>query len=246
MLLIVGLGNPGAKYEKNRHNVGFLAADAIARRHSFSPWSRKFKAEIADGTLAGEKVLLMKPTTFMNLSGEAVGEAMRFYKLTPADIVVMHDELDLAPAKLRLKVGGGHGGHNGLRSIDAHCGKDYRRMRIGIGHPGDKSRVHNHVLGDFAKVDAEWLDPLLDAIADNADMIARGEDSQFMNKVALATSGKAPQTEKKTENPAKPAKPAKPSGQSHIRQARPAKPQGKMPESGPMADMLKKLFGGKD
>lgn len=242
MLLIAGLGNPGAKYENNRHNVGFMAADAIARRHSFSPWSRKFKAEIADGTLAGEKALLIKPMTFMNLSGEAVGEAMRFYKLSPADIVVMHDELDLAPGKIRLKVGGGHGGHNGLRSIDAHCGKDYRRMRIGIGHPGDKARVHGHVLGDFAKVDAEWLDPLLHAIADNAEMIARGEDSQFMNKVALATGGKAP----KEQSSAKPAKPAKPAGQSHIRQARQNKPQGKLPESGPMADMLKKLFGGKD
>ena len=145
----------------------------------------------------------------------------------------------LNAGKLRLKVGGGHGGHNGLRSIDAHCGKDYRRMRIGIGHPGDKARVHGHVLGDFAKVDAEWLEPLLDAIADNADMIARGEDSQFMNKVALATGGKAPKAEK-------PARPQIAAGQSHIRQARQNKPVGKLPTKGPMADMLRKLLGNKD
>lgn len=240
MLLIAGLGNPGAQYENNRHNVGFMAADAIARRHSFSPWSRKFKGEIADGTLAGEKVLLLKPTTFMNLSGESVGEAMRFYKLGPADIIVMHDELDLAPGKIRLKAGGGHGGHNGLRSIDAHIGKDYRRMRIGIGHPGDKSRVHGHVLGDFAKADREWLDELLSAIADNAELLARDEDSTFMNRIALATGSK-PAARKPAEQ-----KQPKPAGQSHIRQARQSRPQARLPEKGPMADMLRKLFGGKD
>lgn len=236
MLLIAGLGNPGAQYRDNRHNVGFMAADEIARRHSFSPWSRKFKGEIAEGTLAGEKVLLLKPQTFMNLSGDAVGEAMRFYKLTPADIVVIHDELDLAAGKVRLKAGGGHGGHNGLRSIDAHCGKDYRRLRIGIGHPGDKARVHGHVLGDFVKVDAEWLEPLLEAIAVNADLLVKGEDSTFMNRVTLATSGKSGKDET--------AKPPKPAGQSHIRQARQGKPA--IPASGPMAEMLKKLLGGGD
>lgn len=247
MLLIAGLGNPGAQYRDNRHNVGFMAADEIARRHSFSPWSRKFKGEIAEGALAGEKVLLLKPQTFMNLSGEAVGEAMRFYKLTPADIVVIHDELDLAAGKIRLKAGGGHGGHNGLRSIDAHCGKDYRRLRIGIGHPGDKARVHGHVLGDFAKVDAEWLDPLLEAIAVNADLLVKGEDSTFMNRVTLATTGKPSKDEGlKPQKPAKdPAKGApKPAGQSHIRQARQGKPT--VPASGPMAEMLKKLLGGGD
>ncbi|MDI6835541.1 MAG: aminoacyl-tRNA hydrolase, partial [Rhizobiaceae bacterium] len=157
MLIIAGLGNPGAKYSENRHNIGFMAVDAIHRRHRFSPWSKKFKAEIAEGEIAGEKVLLMKPQTFMNLSGEAVGEAMRFYKLKPADIVAIHDELDLPAGRARMKTGGGHGGHNGLRSLDAHCGKDYRRLRLGIGHPGDKERVHGHVLGDFAKVDRIWL-----------------------------------------------------------------------------------------
>ncbi|HRP78708.1 MAG TPA: aminoacyl-tRNA hydrolase, partial [Aquamicrobium sp.] len=136
MLLIAGLGNPGPKYENNRHNVGFMAADAIARRHSFSPWSRKFQGLIAEGRIGGEKVLLIKPQTFMNLSGQSVGEAMRFHKLSPADLIVLYDELDLAPAKVRIKTGGGAGGHNGIRSLDAHCGKDYRRVRIGIGHPG--------------------------------------------------------------------------------------------------------------
>lgn len=237
MLLIAGLGNPGSQYADNRHNVGFMAADAIARRHSFSPWSRKFKSEIADGTIAGEKILLIKPQTFMNLSGDAVGEAMRFYKLGPADLIVIHDELDLAPGKIRLKSGGGHGGHNGLKSIDAHCGRDYRRMRIGVGHPGDKNRVHSHVLGNFAKADAQWLDPLLDAIALHADLLVRGEDSTFMNRVALAAApASSPKNDAKQKTP----------GQSHIRQARNNSQPKALPSTGPMADMLKKLFGGKN
>ncbi|PWV97597.1 peptidyl-tRNA hydrolase [Hoeflea marina] len=249
MLLIAGLGNPGAQYAKNRHNVGYMAADAIARRHSFSPWSRKFRGEIAEGTIGGEKVLLIKPSTFMNLSGESVGEAMRFYKLGPNDIVVIHDELDLAAGKIRLKAGGGHGGHNGLRSIDAHIGKDYRRMRIGIGHPGDKARVHNHVLGDFAKADAEWLDPLLSAIADHADLLAgdAGADSTFMNRIALATGSVAPKPGKppKADAGAGGDKPAA-AGKSHIRQARNNAQPKILPTSGPMADMLKRMFGKKD
>ena len=151
MRMIVGLGNPGAKYAGHRHNIGFMAADAIFRRHSFSPWRKKFKAEIADGEICGEKVLLIKPQTMMNLSGESVGEAMRFYKLTPADITVLYDELDLAPGKLRIKIGGGSGGHNGIKSIDAHCGKDYRRMRLGIGHPGIKGTRHRPCVGRFCQ-----------------------------------------------------------------------------------------------
>ncbi|MBO3761009.1 aminoacyl-tRNA hydrolase [Ciceribacter sp. L1K22] len=238
MFIIAGLGNPGAKYESNRHNIGFMAIDAIHRRHPFGPWSKKFKAEISEGELGGEKVLLIKPQTFMNLSGESVGEAMRFYKLTPAQIIVIHDELDLPAGRARMKTGGGHGGHNGLKSMDAHCGKDYRRLRLGIGHPGDKDRVHGHVLGDFAKVDRDWLDPLLDAIADHADMMMLADESKFMNKLALATGGKA------EEEKAKPAKPPKPAGQSHIRQAR-GGAAPKMPASGPMADMLKRMFGEK-
>ena len=239
MIILTGLGNPGAQYAKNRHNIGFMAVDAIQRRHGFSPWAKKFKAEIAEGTLAGEKVMLIKPQTFMNLSGESVGDAMRFYKLGPEDIVAIYDELDLLPGKARIKTGGGHGGHNGIKSLDAHCGLNYRRLRLGIGHPGDKSKVHNHVLGDFAKVDAEWLDPLLEALADNADMLVRGEDSQLMNKLALATGAKA-----EDEKPAKAPK-AAPSGQSHIRQARNFNQPKKLPESGPMAEMLKKMFGPK-
>ncbi len=187
MKIIVGLGNPGPKYAGNRHNIGFMAVDALHRRHAFGPWTRKFKGEIAEGELAGEKILLVKPQTYMNVSGESVGEAMRFYKLTPADIIAVYDELDLAPGRARLKIGGGHGGHNGIKSLDAHCGKDYRRLRLGIGHPGAKELVNGHVLGDFAKSDSAWLEPLLDALADNADLLVKGLDSQFLNKLAIAT-----------------------------------------------------------
>jgi len=235
MLIFAGLGNPGAKYQANRHNIGFMAIDAIHRKHPFGPWNKKFKAEISEGELDGQKVLLMKPQTFMNLSGEAVGDAMRFYKLTPADITVFHDELDLPAAKVKVKVGGGHGGHNGLKSIDAHCGRDYRRVRLGIGHPGVKDMVHNHVLGDFAKVDQSWLEPLLDDIAINAALLFTGDGSQFMNKLA----GQAPEPKKKPENEA-----PKTVGKSHIPQARSHKPA--LPASGPMADMLKRLFSSKD
>ncbi|CUX37325.1 MULTISPECIES: aminoacyl-tRNA hydrolase [Agrobacterium] len=238
MKIIAGLGNPGAQYAGNRHNIGFMAVDALQRLPSFAPWSKKFKAEISEGEIAGEKVLLMKPLTYMNLSGESVGEAMRFFKLTPADIIAIHDELDLLAGRTRIKIGGGHGGHNGLKSLDAHCGKDYSRLRLGIGHPGDKERVHGHVLGDFAKADRVWLDPLLDAIADNAAMLVKGEDSQLMNKLALATGSK-PEAEK-------PVKAAKPAAQSHIHQARNSAQPKKLPETGPMAEMLKRMFGKKD
>ncbi|PTV76235.1 aminoacyl-tRNA hydrolase [Agrobacterium pusense] len=238
MKIIAGLGNPGTQYAGNRHNIGFMAVDALQRLPSFAPWSKKFKAEISEGEIAGEKVLLMKPQTYMNLSGESVGEAMRFFKLTPADIIAIHDELDLPAGRVRIKTGGGHGGHNGLKSLDAHCGKDYRRLRLGIGHPGDKERVHGHVLGDFAKADRVWLEPLLDAIADNAAMLVKAEDSQLMNRLALATGSK-PEAEK-------PAKAAKPAAQSHIHQARNSAQPKKLPETGPMAEMLKRMFGKKD
>lgn len=235
MLIFAGLGNPGAKYQDNRHNIGFMAVDAIHRKLPFAPWSKKFKSAVSEGEIDGEKVLLMKPQTFMNLSGEAIGEAMRFYKLTPADLTVFHDELDLPAAKVRVKTGGGNGGHNGLRSIDAHCGRDYRRVRLGIGHPGVKELVHNHVLGDFAKADLAWLEPLLDDIALNAGLLLKGDGSQFMNKLS---GNAAPEAKKKPEAD-KPG-PAS-TGQSHIHQARNHKPA--LPASGPMADMLKKLFG---
>ena len=238
MLIIAGLGNPGPKYAANRHNIGFMAVDAIHRKNPFSPWSKKFKGEISEGELGGEKVLLIKPQTFMNLSGESVGEAMRFYKLAPKDILAIYDELDLAPGKARIKVGGGHGGHNGVKSLDAHCGKDYRRVRLGIGHPGSKDRVTGYVLGDFAKADAEWLNPLIEAVGSHADMLAKGDDAGFMNKVALAMGSMEPADDK----PAKPA--AK--KQSHIHQARPAAKKPPMAKAGPMADLLKKLLGNKD
>lgn len=237
MLIIAGLGNPGRKYAGNRHNIGFMAIDAIHRRHSFLPWSKKFKAEISEGELDGEKVLLIKPQTYMNLSGESVGEAMRFYKLQPSDLVAIYDELDLAPGKARLKTGGGHGGHNGIKSLDAHCDREYRRLRLGIGHPGVKEMVQHHVLGDFAKVDQSWLEPLLDALADNAGMLVRNEDSQLMNKLALATGGKADDEKAKVEK--------KPVAKSHIHQARNHNQPKILPVSGPMAEMLKKLLGNK-
>ena len=240
MLLFAGLGNPGARYANNRHNVGFMAADAIHRRHSFLPWSKKFHAEIAEGRLGDDKVLLLKPQTFMNLSGQSVGEALRFYKLELSALTVFYDEIDLAEGKLRIKTGGGAGGHNGIRSIDGHVGNAYRRVRIGVGHPGVKEMVQHHVLGDFAKADREWLDPLLDAIADNAAMIVKGDESGFMNKAALAVQGKA------IAELEKPAQKQQPKQQSHIRQARSQQAPAKLPETGPMAAMLKKLFGNKD
>jgi PTH1 family peptidyl-tRNA hydrolase len=238
MLLFAGLGNPGAKYANNRHNVGFMAADAIARRHSFAPWSKKFQAEIAEGKIGGEKVLLIKPQTFMNLSGQSVGEAMRFYKVEPSAVTVFYDEIELPAGKVRVKVGGGSAGHNGIRSLDQHIGKHYRRVRIGVGHPGVKEMVHGHVLGDFAKSDREWLEVLLDAIAGNAELVAKGDENGFMNKITLALRENLQPTGEDDRPP-----PKQPKAQSHIRQARQQAPAVKLPESGPMAAMLKKLFG---
>jgi PTH1 family peptidyl-tRNA hydrolase len=197
--IFVGLGNPGAKYAANRHNIGFMAVDRIAEAHGFGPWKSKFQGRIAEGRLGTEKVLLLKPETFMNLSGQAVGEAMRFYKLEPGDISVFHDELDLAPGKCRVKSGGGHAGHNGLRSIHAHIGEAYHRVRLGIGHPGRKELVSAYVLHDFPKTDADWLDDVLRGIADGAPHLAAGDSAKFLNAVALRTT---PQRSSKTERPA--------------------------------------------
>ncbi|NKB53615.1 MAG: aminoacyl-tRNA hydrolase [Rhizobiaceae bacterium] len=237
MLLIVGLGNPGPKYERQRHNVGFMAVDEIHRHESFPAWRPKFQALISEGQIAGHKCLLAKPTTFMNESGRAVGEIARFYKIPLSDIVVLYDELDLAPGKVRIKIGGGAGGHNGIRSIDAHLGKDYRRVRIGIGHPGQKDRVSGHVLGDFAKSDAIWRDPLLDEIGRNAEMLVKGDDAGFMNRLALRTQSNEPSGARGQTSAKK---------KSHIRQANKNGPAANVPKTGPMADMLKKLFGDKD
>lgn len=190
MRLFVGLGNPGAKYASNRHNIGFLAVDEIARRHGFAPWRRRFQGETSEGVLGHEKVVLLKPATFMNESGRAVQEATNFFKLAPADVTVFQDELELPPAKVRVKVGGGIAGHNGLRSISAHIGNDYRRVRLGIGHPGVKEFVHSHVLSDFAKSDRAWVEALCQAIADNAGLLATGQDASFANKVHLTMQAK--------------------------------------------------------
>jgi peptidyl-tRNA hydrolase, PTH1 family len=190
MLLFVGLGNPGARYAGNRHNIGFMVVDAIAKRHGIGPWRRRFQGVSAEGPLGGERVLLLLPGTFMNDSGRAVAEAAHFYKLGLSDIVVFHDEIDLAAAKVRVKTGGGVAGHNGLRSISAHVGNDYRRVRIGVGHPGVKELVHPHVLSDFAKSEKPWVEALCDIIADNAELLAKGQDSSFQNKVHLAMQAK--------------------------------------------------------
>jgi PTH1 family peptidyl-tRNA hydrolase len=183
--LFVGLGNPGAKYAGNRHNIGFMAVDRIAADHGFAPWRKAFQGMTAEGRLGGEKVVLLKPGTFMNLSGQSVGEAMRFFRLESADVCVFHDELDLAPGKLRLKQGGGHAGHNGLRSLHAHIGEGYGRVRMGIGHPGHKDAVAGYVLHDFAMADQGWLDDLLRGISDGAAALAQGDGPKFLNTVAL-------------------------------------------------------------
>jgi len=190
MLLFVGLGNPGAKHAGNRHNIGFMVVDAIAKRHGFPPWRRRFQGVASEGTMGGEKVLLLLPGTYMNESGRAVAEAVNFYKIGLGDIAVFHDEIELPSAKVRVKTGGGIAGHNGLRSISAHVGNDYRRVRIGVDHPGVKEMVHAHVLGDFAKAEREWVETLCDIIADNAGLLAQGKDSTFQNKVHLAMAAK--------------------------------------------------------
>ena len=184
MQLFVGLGNPGASYAGHRHNVGFMAVDRIADRAGFGPWRTKFGGAVAEGRLGDEKVLLLKPMTFMNRSGQSAGEAARFLKIAPEAVTVFHDELDLAPGRMRVKRGGGHAGHNGLRSLHEHLGADYARIRIGIGHPGHKDRVSGYVLHDFAKADTDWLEPLLDALADEAARLAAGDDTGFATAVA--------------------------------------------------------------
>lgn len=205
MRLFVGLGNPGPKYAQNRHNFGFMALDRIASDHGFAPWRSKFQAEICEGTLGGTKVLLLKPQTFMNLSGQSVGEAARFYKIAVGDVMVFHDELDLAPGKVRVKQGGGHAGHNGLRSIHQHLSPDYGRVRLGIGHPGHKDRVSGYVLADFAKADQDWLDDVIRGCSDGAADLAAGDAGRFMNAVALRVA--PPRASTGTQKPAKAEKP---------------------------------------
>src|ERR1700680_2565046 len=199
MLLFVRLGNPGPQYAGNRHNIGFMAVQAIARRHEISPWRRKFQGIAVEGSIAGEKILLLLPGTYMNESGRAVQEAANFYKLETAQVVVFHDEVELPPGKVRLKKGGGNAGHNGLRSISEHIGNDYHRVRIGVGHPGDKDMVQHYVLSDFAKSERGWVEALIAILADNAELIARGEDASFQNKIHLAMVAKGFGDEAKQE-----------------------------------------------
>ena len=236
MRLIVGLGNPGAAYAQTRHNAGMWVVERAAAR-----WSgrlvRRGTAQRASVRQGSQTIELAGTLDFMNVTGAPLIGLLREYQLTTDDLILVHDDLDLEPGRLRIKQAGGHGGHNGIKLLDAHCGKDYRRLRLGIGHPGVKELVQGHVLGDFAKADRTWLEPLLDALADNADMLVRNEDSQLMNKLALALGGKAEE-----EKPSPAAR--KPAAQSHIHQAR-NHGQPKLPATGPMADMLKKMFGNK-
>ncbi|MBI3444620.1 MAG: aminoacyl-tRNA hydrolase [Magnetospirillum sp.] len=206
MFLVVGLGNPGSDYARNRHNIGFMAADVLVRRHSFGPWRSKFQAEIAEGVIGGDKVVILKPQTYMNLSGQSVAACARFLKIPVDDVIVLHDELDIAPGRLKVKRGGGAGGHNGLKSIDAHLGQTYRRVRLGIGHPGDRNLVSGYVLHDFAKADEPWLIAVLDALADTFPMLVAGDDTGFMTRVAHLTAPPKPKKDKAAETaPSAPA-----------------------------------------
>jgi PTH1 family peptidyl-tRNA hydrolase len=183
MLILAGLGNPGPKYEKNRHNIGFMAVDEFARRWGFSPWRSRFQGQAAEGTIGPERILLLKPQTYMNESGRSVGEALKFFKLEPANLVVFHDELDLAPGRFRMKLGGGVAGHNGLRSIGSQIGPDFRRARMGVGHPGHKDRVMGHVLSDFHKVEEPWVRAMCEACAEAAAMLVAGDDEKYQGEV---------------------------------------------------------------
>ena len=236
MKLFVGLGNPGAQYARHRHNVGYVALDKIAAAHNLGSWRKRFQGETTEGTLGGERVVLLKPTTYMNDSGRSVGEAARFLKIDVGDIYVFHDEIDLAPGKLKVKVGGGNAGHNGLRSITAHLGNDYHRVRIGVGHPGVKDAVAHYVLRDFAKVEYGWLDPLLDAMADAAPWLAKGDGARFLSQVALKTREDDAPGEKEQPPPEKPARPPRnphPAGERASKRA------------GALAENLKKWLAGR-
>ncbi len=203
MKLWVGLGNPGAKYAGNRHNLGFMAVDRIASDHGFTPWRKAFQGLVAEGRLGTEKIALLKPDTFMNLSGQSVQAAVAFWKLPLSEVTVFHDELDLAPGKMRLKLGGGHAGNNGLRSIHGHLGDGYARVRLGVGHPGHKDAVAAYLLHDFAKADADWLEDLLRGISDGAEALAAGDGQKFLNAVSLRTAPpRSSTTREKPETPA--------------------------------------------
>lgn len=234
MLLLVGLGNPGSQYARNRHNAGFVAADAIHRRHRFSPWRRRFHAEVSEGRFGDTKCLLLKPQTYMNDSGRAVGEAVRFYKIGPEQVVVIHDEADLAPGKMRMKAGGGSAGHNGVKSVSATIGEAFRRLRIGVGHPGHREAVPHYVLHDFAKTDRSWLDPMIDAIAEYAPLLAEDRDSTFANRLHEALD--------QHSSPAK--KPGNGKASKGKVESDSAEPETPVKAAGTLARRLRKLFGG--
>jgi PTH1 family peptidyl-tRNA hydrolase len=196
----VGLGNPGSDFTKNRHNIGFMAVDAIVHRHSFAPFRSKFHGQICEGIIADQKILVLKPMTYMNESGKAIQAAMAFYKLPIDDIIVFHDEIDLVAGKIRMKTGGGHAGHNGIRSIQSHVGAGFHRVRLGVGHPGDQEEVINHVLKDFSKADQQWLDKMIEAIGVNVGLLIKGEESSFMSKVSLAINLQRPKPLDVSEN----------------------------------------------
>lgn len=199
MLILVGLGNPGPKYAGHRHNIGYMVADEVIIRHGFTRSRARYHSQVAEGTIAGERILVLKPKTYMNDSGRAVGSALRFHKLRARDVIAVHDDLDLAPGKVRVKRGGGHGGHNGLRSLDSHIGKDYRRVRIGIGHPGDRNRVERYVLSDFGKADRTWVRRVVDAVCEALPILIAGDDPGFMTRVALLTQPPGPKRDRPAE-----------------------------------------------
>ncbi len=235
MHLIVGLGNPGDQYAGHRHNIGAMAVDAIARRHGFAPYKKKFNGFFSDGRIDANRVLLLKPQNYMNRSGDAVQAASGFYKLSTSDVTVIYDEIDLAPGRVRVKTGGGSGGHNGLRSIDPQIGNDYQRVRLGVGHPGHKDLVSQYVLSNFAVSDRDWLEPLLDALAENAGLLVTGDAANFMNKIALATQS-APAGAKSAATAETKTVTAK---KAPARSTPPSEPK---PGTGPLAGVLKKLF----
>lgn len=233
MFLVVGLGNPGPEYARNRHNIGFMAVDEIVRRHSFGAWRGKFQGELAEGEIASERILALKPMTYMNRSGQSVAACAKFLKIPVERVIVLHDEIELPPGRLRVKQGGGHAGHNGLRDIDAHMGKDYWRVRLGVGRPHDKALVHKWVLGDFAKAEQDDLDRLLQAVANNFRLMITGDHGGFMNRVTTATQPPKPKKDKPSAAEARPAGP----------------PSADRPDGGPttaLADALRKAFGRRD
>jgi len=203
MLVLAGLGNPGPGYAGHRHNMGFMAADALASRYRFAPWRKKFQGDVAEGEIAGVRVLLLKPMTYMNLSGQSVAAALAFYKVEPAALIVFHDELDLPLGRVKVKIGGGHGGHNGIRDIMAHLGPDFRRVRLGVGHPGEKDLVHDHVLQDFAKAERDLAAKVIEAVADETPRLVTGDESGFMSRVAFLLSPPKAKSEPKPPPPDK-------------------------------------------